>query len=526
LTHAWKPSILPWNWQKEGEQEMLTVETIRKIRLSVHRDGKSIRETAKDLNLARNTVRKAIRSEETRFEYERRVQPRPKLGPFVDSLEKRVSEDQGLPKRRRRTAQVLYEQLQSEGYAGGYDSVRRYVASWRRAQRNMGAQVFIPLVFEPAEAFQFDWSHEDVKMAGMPMRVKVAHLRLCYSRLFLVVAYPRETQEMVFDAHMRAFDFFGGVCSRGIYDNLKTAVNKILKGKQRSFNNRFCQLCSHYLFEPVACTPAAGWEKGQVENQVGVVRRRFFTPRLKVNDFKELNERLMSQCLGWAKTHKHPTITDKTVWQVFEQERPYLTRISRPFDGYGERPARVSPSSLVTFDNNRYSVECSHVGRAVQLRAYADKVVIVSDSNVIGVHEREFGRGKSVFDPWHYLPVLERKPGALRNGAPFKDWGLPEALTRIRDILERRYTDWDRQFVAILTAVPLYGLETVAWACQEAISSGTVSKEVVLNLVNRSQDEQNTAMVDLPDHLRLKQEPVSDCRRYDSLLREVRYAAQ
>ena len=502
------------------------METIRKIRLSVHRDGKSIRETAKDLRLARNTVRKAIRSDQTSFEYQRQLQPRPKLGPFVETLEGRLADDQKLPKRRRRTARVLFEELQGEGYEGGYDSVRRYVGAWRRAHRNLGVQVFIPLVFDPAEAFQFNWSHEDVTMAGMPMRVKVAHVRLCYSRLFLVIAYPRETQEMVFDAHTRGFEFFDGVCRRGIYDNMKTAVNKILKGKERSFNNRFGQLCSHYLFEPVACTPAAGWEKGQVENQVGVIRRRFFTPQPKVKDFAELNQWLLSQCIGWAKTHKHPTITDKTVWQVYEQERPYLTRIPPAFDGYAERPALVSPSSLVSFDRNRYSVDCTLVGQTVQLRAYADKVVIANHGQVVGVHERQFGRGKTIFDPWHYLLALERKPGALRNGAPFKDWQLPEALIRIQDTLKRRFSDWDRQFVGILGAVPLYGLEAVAWACQEAMSMGTPSKEVVLNLVNRNRDQDRVATIDLPIHLRLKQEPVSDCQRYDCLLRETAHAAQ
>jgi len=505
---------------------MLSVETIRKIRLSVHRDGKSIRETAKDLRLARNTVRKAVRSEKTSFEYQRQLQPRPKLGAFVETLDGRLADDQQLPKRRRRTAQILFEELQGEGYEGGYDSVRRYVAGWRRSHRNLGTQVFIPLVFDPAEAFQFDWSHEDVKMAGLPMRVKVAHVRLCYSRLFLVVAYPRETQEMVFDAHMRGFEFFDGVCQRGIYDNMKTAVNKILKGKDRSFNNRFGQMCSHYLFDPVACSPAAGWEKGQVENQVGVVRRRFFTPQLKVKDFAELNQTLLSRCIGWAKNHKHPTITDKTVWQVYEQERPYLTNLPPAFDGYAERPARVGPSSLVSFDRNRYSVDCTLVGQTVQLRAYADSVVIANHGQVVGAHERQFGRDKTVFDPWHYLLALERKPGALRNGAPFKDWQLPEALTRIQDALKRRFADWDRQFVGILGAVPVYGLETVVWACQEALAMGTPSKEVVLNLVNRSRDQDRVANIDPPVHLRLKQEPVSDCRRYDRLLKEASHATQ
>lgn len=210
---------------------MLIVETIRKIRLSVQRDGRSIRQTAEDLGISRNTVRKAIRSQQTAFSYRRKSQPRPVLGAFVERLEKALAEDWRLAKRQRRTAIVLFEQLQAEGYTGGYDSVRRHMRDWRRRQSQLPVEVFIPLVFEPGEAFQFDWSHELVEMAGMPVTVKVAQLRLCHSRHFLVMAYPRETQEMVFDAHMRAFDFFGGVCRRGIYDNLKTAVNKILTGK-------------------------------------------------------------------------------------------------------------------------------------------------------------------------------------------------------------------------------------------------------------------------------------------------------
>ena len=240
------------------------METIRKVRLAIHRDGKSIRKTAKDLHLSRNTVRKVIRSDQTAFEYRRRVQPHPRLGDHINLLEEQLDGDQKLPKKQRRTAQMLYEGLQLEGYQGGYDAVRRHVKRWRQDNRHTGKQVFIPLVFEPGEAFQFDWSHEWVQMGGLPVKVKVAHIRLCHSRLFLAVAYPRETQEMVFDAHIRAFEFFGGGCRRGIYDNLKVVVNKILAGKERNFNSRFVQLCSHYLFEPVACTPAAVWEKGQV----------------------------------------------------------------------------------------------------------------------------------------------------------------------------------------------------------------------------------------------------------------------
>jgi len=505
---------------------MLIVETIRKIRLSVHRDGKSLRKTAEDLNLSRNTVRRVIRSQETAFTYKRKKQPMPRLGAFVETLTEKLESDKKLPKRQRRTAQKLFQELQLFGYEGGYDSVRRYVKRWRQMRSTATGQVFIPLSFDPGDAFQFDWSHEWVQMAGMPVKAKVAHTRLCHSRMFLTVAYPRETQEMVFDAHQQAFAFFGGVCRRGIYDNLKTVVNKILSGKERSFNNRFGQLCSHYLFEPVACTPAAGWEKGQVENQVGVVRRNFFTPRLKVINFEELNTHLMECCISWAKTHRHPEIKEKTVWQVFKEEQPYLSKLPPAFDGYAERPARVSPSSLVSFDHNRYSVDCRKTGKTVQMRVYATRILVVHDGEIVGDHVREFGRGKTIFNPWHYLPALETKPGALRNGAPFKKWNLPEGIETIRDQLRRRYSDWDRQFVGILTAVPLFGVQAVHQACLQALKTKTVSKEVVLNLLYRGEDNEPAGEIDLGVHPHLECQPVADCSRYDRLIKEVPHAAQ
>ena len=450
----------------------------------------------------------------------------PKLGAYVEKLTEGLESDKVLPKRQRRTAQKLFQELQLEGYQGGYDSVRRFVKRWRHSQSKATGQVFIPLSFDPGEAFQFDWSHEWVQMAGMPVKAKVAHLRLCHSRLFLAVAYPRETQEMVFDAHQRGFEFFGGICHRGIYDNLKTVVNKILSGKQRNFNNRFGQLSSHYLFEPVACTPASGWEKGQVENQVGVVRRNFFTPRLRVKNFDELNAILIECCVHWAKTHRHPEIKDQTVWQVYEKEQPYLLKLPQSFDGYAERPARVSPSSLVSFDHNRYSVDCRHAGKTVQIRVYAGRIVVVRDGEVIADHVREFGRDKTVFNPWHYLSALETKPGALRNGAPFKKWDLPVGMRSIRDQLRRRYTDWDRQFVGILTVVPHFGIQLVEEACQKALKVKTVSNEAVLNLLYRGADAQPSGGIDPGVHLHLKNQPVADCSRYDRLIKEAAHAAQ
>lgn len=503
---------------------MLTVETTGKIRLRRQR-GESIRGICQGLHLARNTVRRALRSDDTEPTYQRSHQPHPRLGSFIKELEEKLEADEGLARKRRRSCQVLFEELQLSGYEGGYDSVRRYAKKWRQAHRHLSLPVFIPLIFGPGKAFQFDWSEDFVELSGLMVKANVSHMRLCHSRFFMVQTYPRQQQPMLFDAHIRGFEFFGGSCEQGIYDNPKTMVQEIRRGKQRVANSRFSQLCSHYYFEPVFCTPGAGWEKGQVENQVGLVRRRFFTPRPKAADFAELNRWLADQCVAWAMRSPHPSIPGKTVWEVFQEEKEHLIKVARPFDGYSEESASVSGFSLVRFDRNRYSVQCDQVGKTVQIKAYADQVVIVSEGKVVGHHQRQFGRGQTFFDPWHYLSALERKPGALRNGAPFVDWELPQPLQEVRSQLER-FPDWDSQFVAILSAVPIYGLDAVALACRQALEQKTVSQEVVLNILNRASDQQDCPPLGpLCERLQLTHEPIADCGRYDLLRGEARHDA-
>jgi transposase len=279
---------------------MLVVETVGRIRREHLVQGKSIKEIARDLRISRNTVRKILRSGETSFAYEREVQPQPKLGRWKSDLDRMLAENAAKPTRERLTLIRLFEDLHGLGYAGGYDAVRRYARSWQREHASQTTPAFVPLSFAPGEAYQFDWSHEIVLLNGVTVTVKVAHMRLCHSRMMLVRAYPRETQEMVFDAHERAFAFFKGACTRGIYDNMKTAVETVFVGKDRQYNRRFLQMCAHHLVDPVACTPAAGWEKGQVENQVGLVRERFFTPRLRFKTYDELNAWLADRCIAGA----------------------------------------------------------------------------------------------------------------------------------------------------------------------------------------------------------------------------------
>ena len=219
----------------------------------------------------------------------------------------------------------IHDLLMREGFDGSYDAVRRYATRWRDERRKDagdGAAAFIPLMFRPGEAYQFDWSHEDVEIAGKPMKVKVAHMRLCASRAVYVRAYPRETQEMVFDAHARAFVFFGGVPMRGIYDNMKTAVTTVFTSKERVVQPSLLGHDRPLHDRADRCSPAAGWEKGQVEHQVQTARGRFFQPRLRFASFEELNGWLEAECRRWSCALPPSEQKDLTVVQAWDAERP------------------------------------------------------------------------------------------------------------------------------------------------------------------------------------------------------------
>ena len=497
---------------------MKSVDTIARVRREHFIRHRSIREISRELNVSRNTVRKILRSGATEFQYEREVQPLPTIGPWREQLDRLLMANEGKATRERLTLIRLFEELREAGFKGSYDAVRRYAKAWGKERGSVTADAYVPLSFAAGEAYQFDWSHEVVRINNATVVLKVAHVRLCHSRMFFVRAYPRETQEMVFDAHDKAFAFFRGTCTRGIYDNMKTAVDAIFVGKDRMYNRRFLQMCSHYLIEPTACTPASGWEKGQVENQVGLVRERFFTPILRVKSLEELNGLLLDNCIAYAKAHKHPEITDQTIWQMFEAERPHLVPSAGCFNGFHASTAAVSKTCLVRFDNVRYSVTSHAVGRPVEVQAYADRIIIRQDGAIVAEHARSFTRGETVYDPWHYVPVLARKPGAWRNGAPFKNWVLPSGLDRVRRKLKGS-NDGDRQMVMILAAVLTDGLSTVEAACAEALDQGTHSADVILNILSRKRDTPPPMTIMTPEALRLRHVPIADCTRYDSLRR-------
>jgi hypothetical protein len=374
----------------------------------------------------------------------------------------------------------------------------------------------VPLSFAPGEAYQFDWSHEVVLINGTTVTVKVAHC-------------PAEPQPDAVRAGLSARDPGDGVrraqpCLRFLQGHLHAwHLRQHEDGGRDSVPRQGPPVqpplpAGHYLVEPVACTPASGWEKGQVENQVGVVRERFFTLRLRVASYDELNAWLLDRCVAYAKAHRHPELTDLTVWQVFEAERSQLVPIRGPFDGFHATQAAVSKTCLVRFDNNKYSVTSRAVGRPVEIQAYADRLVIRQDGAIVGEHPRCFGRGATIYDPWHYVPVLARKPGALCNGAPFKDWPLPANLALVRHKLKSS-DDGDRQMVKVLSAVLTDGLAAVETACAEALAGGVHSADVVLNILARHRDPGPAATILTPDALRLRHASLADCARYDRLRR-------
>jgi transposase len=501
---------------------VILMESAAKIRRLVLVEGRSMRSLSRETGLSRNTIKKYV-FDPSPPNYQRKAPAgRHKLQGFEDRLNEMWELDQQRPKRERRTALKLYEQLVSEGYKGSYSPVCRYIKMLREAGSTLH-QAFIPLSFQPSDALQFDWSEEHVVLGGIECKIKVGHFRLCHSRKSFVIAYPNEVQEMVLDAFVQALDFYGGVPRRAIIDNPKTMVTYVSRSKDRVFHPRFMALMNHYAIEPVACTPASGWEKGQIENQVQNMRRWLFTPKLKFDDLASLNEWLRLRCdeLG---TRAHPENSDKTIDAVYAEEQLLLRPLGRPFDGYVEKAVRVRSTCLVQYDSNRYSVPANHAGKSVSLRAYASQIVVVADGTVIATHERHFTRNISYFEPWHYVPLLQRKPGALRDGAPFIAWNLPDPMIKIKDTYLKS-KGGDREFVDLLMLVTEHGLDVVEMACELAVEQNTLRLSAIINLINQLVEPAVDAPPETQAYPQLTIPVEANCKRYEMLYTGRRIAA-
>ena len=490
------------------------MESAAKIRRLVLSDGHSIRSVSRNTGFSRNTIRKYLKDSSSPHYHRNEPPVRHKLAGFQDRLRTFYKHDLSLPRRERRTAVKLYEKLVEEGYTGSYSPVCRFIKALK-ADGSQLSQAFIPLHFKAGDALQFDWSQEHIVLGTVDHKIKVAHFRLCHSRKPFVVAYPSEPQEMVLDAFVHALAFYDGVPRRVIIDNPKTMVTYVSRSKDRVFHPRFLALMNHYVMEPVACTPASGWEKGQVQNQVGDLRRQLFTPKLRFDDLESLNAWLLLRCneLG---SRAHPEQKDQTIDAVFASERAELRPQGHGFDGYVEKAVRARSTCLVQYDSNRYSVPARYAGCHVSLRAYANKIVVVADQQIIAEHKRRFTKNISYFEPWHYVPLLSRKPGALRNGAPFIEWQLPAAMNKIKAC----YMDTkggDRDFVDLLMMACEHGIETVEIACDLAVEQNTLRLPAITNLINQLVEPVIDPLPQSHCYPQLQVMPEADCKRYEQL---------
>ena len=492
------------------------METKRKI-LVKYRNGEKLRKISRETQISRNTIRAIVRNKgQLKDRYERTTQPYPAIGSYISKLEKLLRENKNT--KPKLTNKQLYEELKLQGYTGSYSAVGRYIGKWNKIERNINPKACIPLEFKPGEAYQFDWSEENVIINNEIIKVKVAHFILCHSRRRFLRIYTNETQEMVFDAHIKAFEYMGGSPKRGIYDNMKTAVQKVLRGKEREWNKKFEQLCAHYMVEPTACTPARGNEKGRVERQVAIDRQQFFTPMPKASNIQELNDQITSSFINYNNTHKHPEYKDKTVEEIYAKEKDCLVMAPILFDGCKEFYVSVSSTCLARYDRNSYSVNCKCAGQIVTCKAYADKVIFIYNGEEVGNHDRKFGKGETFYDPRHYLPLLKIKPGALRNGSPFNNMELPKELCIVRDHLEK-FKDGSRDFAHILSYIPIESIERVVLACKEAIKAKAISKDVIINILNRKNDKNKEEVSNLEENYRdLKYKPTANLEQYDMLL--------
>ena len=496
---------------------MITVSMLAKIRRMHFRDGVPLRDISRRTGLSRNTIRRWLREPSTdEPKYSKRINTSV-VDPWSEQLRLWLVADTRRPKRERRSATQMHEDLRAAGYDGSYDRVCAFVRSWKQ-ERDAGAQrgAFVPLAFEYGEAFQFDWSCEYVFIGGLRRRIEVAHMKLAASRAFWLVGYHAQSHEMLFDAHARGFVAFGGVPRRGIYDNMKTAVDRVGPGKQRAINARFHAMCSHYLFEPEFCNRAAGWEKGIVEKNVQDRRRQIWHEAIRTRweSLDVLNVWLAERCRQAWQELRHPQWPELSVADALEDERPRLMQTPRLFDGYIELPLRVSPTSLVHFQRNRYSVPTEYAHHIVSLRSYPTYLSVVADGVEIARHSRSFDRYQTFYDWQHYINLVARKPGALRNGAPFQM--MPEPMQRLqRHLLKQE--GGDRVMVQVLAATPVHGLEAVLVAVELALELGRPSAEHVLNILARLKSPAGRPGGVVKTALTLNIEPLANVHRYEQL---------
>ena len=497
---------------------MFQVEIYGRVRRAVRVEGRSQRAVARDFGLSRETVRKML-------EYAvppgyQRQQPikRPKLGPWLGVIDAILSDDKQRPVKQRHTAKRIFERLNEEhGFTGGYTIVKDYVRSAELHSREM----FIPLTHAPGEA-QADFGEALVVVAGVEQKAHYLAVDLPHSDDCFVAAFPAETTEAFLEGHVRAFAYFGAVPTRILYDNTKIAVAKILGGEERQKTRTFSELQSYYLFADKFGRPAKGNDKGKVEGLVGYARRNFMVPIPRFNSWDELNAHLEAECR--KRRERRLRGHSETIGERFERDHAAMLPLpAAPYEACEKIAGRVSSLSLVRYRSNDYSVPTQFGHRQVLVKGYVHRVVIACGSEVIARHQRSYERETVVFDPLHYLALLERKTRALDQAAPLAGWQLPECFRQLRRLLEARLKKHgSREYVQVLRLMETFALAEVTHAVEEALLLGTISFDAVRHLL-LCHIERRPPRLDMENypHLPMAHVHTTQAADYMSLLVEV-----
>ena len=449
------------------------------VRRAVYVEGISEREAARRFGLSRVTIHKMLQ-----FAVPpgyRRQQPvrRPKLGPYLGLIDQIIEEDKERPKKQRHTAKRVFERLRDEyGYDGGITIVKDYLLTQRLAQQEM----FVPLSHPPGDA-QVDFGEADVLLAGALVRAHYFVLDLPHSDDAFVMAFPAETTEAFCEGHNQAFAYFGGVPRHIVYDNTKLAVARILGDGKRQRTRSFTELQSHYLFSDRFARPRKGNDKGKVEGLVGYARRNFFVPIPRVNSFDELNRLLLERCQ--KRRHQRLRGQQESIGQRLQRDRQgFLPLAAAPYEACETIATRVSSLSLVRYRTNDYSVPTAYGHRDVVVKGYVSEVVIGCGSEIIARHPRSYEREDFIFEPLHYLALLEHKSNALDQAAPLHGWELPDEFLQLRRLLEVRLGKrGKREYIQVLRLLECFPRTVVERAVREALRLQAISFDGVKHLV-------------------------------------------
>jgi transposase len=478
-------------------------------------EGKSRRAVAREFGLARKTVSKML-AYSVPPGYQRAKPPcKPKLGPWLGTIDAILEDDQNQPKKQRHTAKRIFDRLRAEhGYRGGYTIVKDYV----RLRKLRGQEMYVPLTHAPGEA-QADFGEALVVVGGIKQKAHFFAMDLPQSDDCFVAAYPAETTEAFCDAHVRAFEYLGGVPRFIVYDNTKLAVAQILGDGKRKKTQAFAELQSHYLFAEKFGRPGKGNDKGAVEGLVGYARRNFMVPIPHVSSWEELNTYLLEQCR--KRRQQRLWGHEETIGERFERDRAALLALpATPYEACEKRAAKVSSLSLVRYRTNDYSVPTEYGHHEVLVKGYVHEVVIACSSEVIARHRRSYEREDVIFEPRHYLALLEQKTNALDQAAPLAKWQLPHCFAALRRLLEARLgKPGKREYVQVLRLLETFSVPEVSGAIEDALRLGTISLDAVKHLV-LCRIERRPPRLDLIEypHLPLPQVQTTQAADYMALL--------